>query len=200
MYSKGTLLVWLLSFQRLEPGNPKEGTMLVKIPIRTADQGVGILSEDITGTPAEREEHVHLLSRQVGNPVAQAVLQEAAAQAGHPTCCGRSLENRGRARSTIQGLDGPVCLSRTRFRCARCGHEQYAADGLLLCGRHRITRPLAKRASQLATIEHFPPLPRLLFDQHGVRLSQEELLALVHDGGGEADQSRRAEGGMPCTD
>jgi hypothetical protein len=167
--------------------------MLVEITIRTAEQEVCTLSEDIIGTPAEREERVHLLSRQVGNQVAQAVLQEAAAQAPHPACCGRSMQNRGRPRITIQGLDGPVRISRIRYRCAHCGHEQYAADGLLLCGRHRVTRPLAKRACQLATIEHFTQLPQLLFDQHGVRLSHDELLALVHDVGGEADRLRRAE-------
>lgn len=65
--------------------------MLVEITIRAAEQEFCILSADITGTPAECEECVHLLSRQVGIHVAQAVLQEAAAQAGHPACCGRSL-------------------------------------------------------------------------------------------------------------
>lgn len=166
---------------------------MVEMTIRTAEQEVCTFSEDMTGTPADREERVRLLCRRVGNQVTQAVLQEAAAQAPHPVCCGRSMQNWGRARIAIQGLYGPVRIARTRYRCVHCGHEQDAADGRLLCGRHRVTRPLAKRACQLATSEHFTQLPQLLFDQHGVRLSHDELLALVHDVGSEADRLRRAE-------
>ena len=45
----------------------------------------------------------------------------------------------------------------------------------------------------MATVEHLPELPQLLFDQHGVRLCHEELIELVHDVGGEADRLRRAD-------
>jgi hypothetical protein len=138
--------------------------MLVEITIRIAGGKEESIQREVTGTSAEREELTHALGRQVGRCVAQAALEESAAQARCPACCGRAMHNRGRARITIQGLDGPVRVARTRYRCARCGREQYAADGLLLCGRHRVTRPLAKRVCQLAAIEHFTQLPQLLFD------------------------------------
>ena len=51
-----------------------------------------------------------------------------------------------------------------------------AADGLLLCGRQRITRPLAQRACQLAALEPFTHVPQLVFDQHGVPWSHAGLL------------------------
>jgi hypothetical protein len=167
--------------------------MLVEITIRIDGREVETVVGEVTGTPAEREERTHALGRQVGHRVAQAALEQAAAQARHPACCGHPMQNKGRVRITVRGLDGDLRIARTRYRCGRCGREQYAADGLLLCGRHRVTRPLAKRVCQLAAIEHFTQLPQLVFDQHGVRLSHEELLALAHDVGGEADRLRRAE-------
>jgi hypothetical protein len=103
------------------------------------------------------------------------------------------MQNRGKARLTIHGLDGDLRIPRTRYRCLQCGRELYAADGLLLCGRHRVTRPLAKRVCQLAAIEHFTQLPQLVFDQHGVRLSHEEILDVAHDVGSQIDRLRRAE-------
>lgn len=172
---------------------PKEGTMLVEVTIRVAGREVETLQQDIHGTPAEREEQTHALGRQVGNRLAQPALEEAAAQTAHSVCCGHPMQNRGKVRLTVQGLDGHLRIPRTRYRCSTCGRELYAADGLLLCGRHRVTRPLAKRVCQLAAIEHFTQLPQLVFDQHGVRLSHEEILELAHDVGGQIDRLRRAE-------
>ena len=103
------------------------------------------------------------------------------------------MENRGRSAITVQGLDGPQRIVRRRYRCRTCERELYPADGLLEMGRHRITRPLAKRVCQLAAIEHFTRLPQLVFDQHGVRLSHNEIVPLVHDCGGAFESQRRAE-------
>jgi hypothetical protein len=52
---------------------------------------------------------------------------------------------------------------------------------------------LAKRVCQLATVEHFPRLPQLVFDQHGVCMSQHEILDVVHAVGGAVESQRRAE-------
>jgi hypothetical protein len=177
-----------------EPFHPKEGTMHVQITIVVAGREVETVQREIQGTPAEREELAHAVGREVGRVVNEQALTEwAQGEAGHPHCCGRSMQSKGWLRITVQGLDGPIRIPRRRCRCRTCGRDLYAGDGLLLCGRHRVTRPLAQRACQLAAIEHFTHLPQLLFDQHGVRLAHEELIELVHDVGGQADRLRRAE-------
>lgn len=61
------------------------------------------------------------------------------------------------------GLDGGVRIPRRRFRCRTCGRDLYAGDGLLLCGRHRVTRPLAQRVCQLATVDGWHSTPLTLF-------------------------------------
>ena len=166
--------------------------MVIQVTVQIDGREVECIEQEIVGTPAEREEQTHRLGKQVGRTAAEHAL-EAAIQTRHPCCCGRSMQSKGRRRITIRGLDGEVRVPRTRYRCQCCGRDLYAADGLLMCGTHRVTRPLAKRACQLATVEHFTELPQLLFDQHGVRLSHEELIELVHDVGGEADRLRQAE-------
>lgn len=166
--------------------------MLVQITVQIDDREVR-LSRSLQGTPAEREEAGHALARDVGRVVSEAALNEAAQGVQHPCCCGRPMQNRGRRSITLRGLDGPVQIKRTRYRCRTCARESAPADGLLECGRHRLTRPLAKRVCQLATVEHFTRLPQLLFDQHGVTLSHNEIVALVHDVGGAIDAQRRAE-------
>lgn len=166
--------------------------MLVQITVRFDDREVQ-LNKSLQGTPAEREEAAHALARDVGRVVGEAALQEAAHGVQHPCCCGRPMQNRGRRALTLRSLDGLVQIKRTRYRCRTCQRESAPADGLLECGRHRLTRPLAKRVCQLATVEHFTRLPQLLFDQHGVTLSHNEIVALVHDVGGAIDAQRRAE-------
>jgi hypothetical protein len=52
---------------------------------------------------------------------------------------------------------------------------------------------LAQRACQLALNEHFPRLPGLLLDQHGVTLGHDTLMELVHDVGGHLERLRLAE-------
>ena len=166
--------------------------MVVQITVQIEGREVQ-WRKTLEGTPAEREEAGHALAREVACVINEAALTEAAREARHPCCCGRPMENRGRRPLTVWGLDGRMRIVRTRYRCRACGYESTPADGLLMCGRHRITRPLAKRVCQLAAREHFTRLPQLVFDQHGVRLSHHEILDVVHDVGGAVDAQRRAE-------
>jgi len=166
--------------------------MVVQITVQIEGREVQ-WEKTLAGTPAEREEAGHAVGREVARVINEAALTEAAKDVRHPCCCRRPMENRGRRPLTIWGMDGPMRITRTRYRCKTCGQECTPADGLLVCGRHRITRPLAKRVCQLATVEHFTRLPQLIFDQHGVRLSHHEILDLVHEVGGAVDAQRRAE-------
>ena len=166
--------------------------MEIKVTVQIGDREVE-LRKTLGGAPAEREEGAHALGREVGRVASEAALNESADQVRHPCCCGRSMQNRGRSAITLQGLDGPQRIVRRRYRCQSCGRETYPADGLLETGRHRITGPLAKRVCQLATVEHFTRLPQLVFDQHGVRLSHNEIVPVVHDVGGAIESQRLAE-------
>ncbi len=69
--------------------------------------------------------------------------------------------------------DAPVSR---RYCCTHRGHEQSPADAAWCGGRHRFTRPLAQRICQLATVEHFPPLPQLLANEHGVTVSADTVM------------------------
>ena len=141
--------------------------MVFKMTIEIDGREVEILERQVGGSPSEREEQVHQLAQQAEQVMA---LTEAAEQVRRPCSCGRPMENRGRAAVRLRCLSGEIRVRRRRYRCRTCGRELYPADALLKCGRHRLTQPLAKRACQLATVEHFTRLPQLLWDQHGVRL------------------------------
>ncbi|MCA9077873.1 MAG: hypothetical protein KDA93_22790 [Planctomycetaceae bacterium] len=104
--------------------------------------------KSLEGTPAEREEAGHAIGKEVGRVISEAALNEAATEVRHPSCCGRRMEIRGRRAIMVQGVDGPLRIRRTRYRCRTCGHESTPADGLQTCGRHRLTRQLAKRVWQ----------------------------------------------------
>lgn len=166
--------------------------MVVQITVQMAGREVQ-WQKTLEGTPAEREEAGHAVGQEVARVINEAALTEAAREVRRPSCCGRSMENRGRRPITLWGLDGLLRIGRTRYRCRSCGQECTPADGLLACGHRRITRPLGKRVCQLATVEHFTRLPQLIFDQHGVRLSHHEIVDLVHEVGGAVDAQRRAE-------
>ena len=137
--------------------------MLIHITVKTGDRE-DVLSQEVVGTASQREELAHQLGRRVGCVAAQAALQEQAEQLSRPHCCGHPMENRGWRTKTLQGLDGPLLIRRRRYRCRRCGREHLPADAHQQCGSHRLTRPLAKRICQLATIEHVTHLPQLVFD------------------------------------
>ena len=90
---------------------------------------------------------------------------------------------------------GEVIVHRRRYRCRcrGCQHEVHPADARLCCGRHRVSRPLAKRVCPLAAVEHFTRLPKLVMAQHGVTLCHETILEPAHDVGGAAERRRLAE-------
>ncbi|MCB0115155.1 MAG: ISKra4 family transposase [Caldilineaceae bacterium] len=168
--------------------------MNVQMTIRIAGREVETVERTISGDAFEREEEAHRLGKEVGRVVAEQALGELAEQHQRtPHCCGRPMNSRGLVPITVQGLDGPLTIRRRRYRCVQCQRNFYPVDGSLLCGCHRVTRPLAKKACQLATMEHFTELPQLLFDQHGVRLCHAELIELAHDVGGAADRLRQAD-------
>lgn len=170
-----------------------EGVMHVEVIVRIDGQQVECLEQEITGRAPEIEETSHRLGKRMACTITGAGLNQLAEQAHRPSCCGRPMRHKGWKKRTFTGLDGEFIVRRTRYRCRECGCEQYAADAEIACGRHSVTRPLAKRVCQLATVEHYTQLDELLFDQHGVRLSRDEMMRIVHDVGTAADRWRRAE-------
>ena len=100
-------------------------------------------------------------------------------------CCGRSMKNCGVRTIGVMTTCGEVIVHRRRYRCRcqDCQHEVHPADARLCCGRHRVSRPLAKPVCQLA----------LVATQHGVTLCHETILELAPDVGGAAERRRLAE-------
>ncbi|HEX8990881.1 MAG TPA: ISKra4 family transposase [Anaerolineales bacterium] len=167
--------------------------MYVQLTIRIDGREVGNVEEQLSGTAAEVEEQTLQFQRRAGRIILEHGFDEITRHVGRPVCCGRSMENRGRRCRTIQTQDGEVVVERTRYRCRVCRHESIPADEQLCFGRHYISKPLAQRICQLATVEHWTRLERLVADQHGVHVGHEEMLELVHDAGGEAERQRRSE-------
>jgi hypothetical protein len=168
--------------------------MNVEVIVRIDGQEMAAIEQRIeTAEAAELEEQVGRLKDRLGRVVLEVGLSGLARALRRPCCCGRSMENRGRRTVTITSLSGPVVLERTRYRCRVCGASQTPADRVICCGRHRMTRPLAKRVCQLATLDHFSHLERLMADQHGVCLGHDPMMKLVHDVGGRAESERLAE-------
>jgi hypothetical protein len=167
--------------------------MLVQITIRIDGREEGIVEQQLQGTAAELEEQTQKCQQRVGRIVLEHGFNNIAGEVGHPVCCGRSMENRGRRCVTVQTLDGEVLVERTWYRCRVCGRQSTPADAHLCFGCHRISKPLAQRVCQLATVEHWTRLEQLVADQHGVHVGHEEMLELVHDAGDEAERQRRAE-------
>jgi len=166
--------------------------MLIQITVQCGDVKAEF-REEVSGSAEQREEAAHRMGQQVGRRIAEQALNEQAADVQSPCCCGRRMEYRDRRSVTVHGLDGSLRIERKRYRCCVCQRTLYPTDALQQCGSHRVTRPLAKRVCQLATIEHFTQMPQLLFDQQGVRLSHEEIVELVHDVGTQANRLRLAE-------
>lgn len=180
--------------RRMEkPLKPKEGVMHVKVTVEIDGRKAGEIERDVSGKAAEIEESSLELGRRTGRIILENGLAEVAKTCRVPVCCQRKMGNRGRRTITVATMTGPVVYERRRYRCGQCGHAVYAGDAEILCGSHRVTMPLAKRLCQLATTEHFTRLPCLMADQHGVKLGHEEIAEIVHDVGGHADRTRRAE-------
>ena len=163
-----------------------------QITVRSGDREVGSLMVTVTGTGAEREEQVLEVGRRLGRVLLEPALAEAVQSSRRPCCCGRAMDYRDQQTITVQTMLGPLPLVRKRFRCERCRHTIYRGDEVL-CGRHRVTMPLAKRVCQLVETEHYPHVPQVLADQHGIALGHEEINELVRAVGGHADRVRRAE-------
>ena len=167
--------------------------MFAKVTVEIEGREVGSIRQEFVGTASEIEEQVRVVLQRTGRVLLESAFQEVADQTAAPSCCGHRMKNQGLRPVWVMTTCGSVLVSRRRYRCERCDRELYPADTNLCCGCHRLTQPLAKRVCQLATIEHFPRLPSLLADQHGITLSHETILKLVHDVGTVADQRRRAE-------
>lgn len=168
--------------------------MMVEVTVRIDEQKVATVRGEIReGSSLEVEEEIRNLVQRVGGTILEVGLERVARNIRTPICCGRPMENRGYQGLTIQTTFGGVFERRRRCRCRVCGQTSYPADVELCCGTHRVSRALAKRVCQLATIEHFTRLEQLVADQHGVHLSREELVELVHDVGEVAERSRRQE-------
>lgn len=167
--------------------------MLVQITVLIDGREAGSATEEITGTAAEIEEQTRSLEQRTGRVILESGFQKIAHDVPGPCCCGQRMKNRGFRTIGILTTCGEVPVSRRRYRCTECGRELYPADAQICCGRHRITRPLAMRVCQLATLEHFPHLPQLLADQHGVSLANETIIEVVHDVGSHLDRIRQAE-------
>jgi hypothetical protein len=169
----------------------KEGVMNVKIIVEIDGREGGVVEKTVNCSGLDFEEHVQELKQRVGRIVLEYGFQEASQSVERPSCCGRKMNNRGRRTIKVNSLSGEVIVSRTRYRCHTCGRESSPGDEVICCGSHRITKALAKRVCQLATVEHFTRLEQLLADQHGVHLGHEEMAQVVHEVGGAADRARR---------
>jgi hypothetical protein len=170
--------------------------MLVQFTVTVEGREVGVESRQVSGTAAEIEEQIREMQQRTGRMALEPVLLGVAEQAPAPCCCGRGMQSRGRRGLTVRTTFGEIPVSRRVYQCQRCGRRLSPADAQFCCGRHRITKPLAQRICQLATLAHFPQLPDLLMNQHGVALSHDTLVQLVHDVGGWADRLRRADAGV----
>jgi DNA-directed RNA polymerase subunit RPC12/RpoP len=167
--------------------------MLVKFTVEVDGRVVGTAERDVSGTAAEIEEGVRELQQRTGRIVLESAFQRIADQTPAPCCCGHKMKNCGRRVIGVQAMFGEIPVERRRYRCPRCGHEAYPADARYCCGQHRLTRPLAQRICQLATVEHFTRLPELVAAQHGVNLCHETMWDLVHEVGTAVDKRRQAE-------
>jgi hypothetical protein len=170
--------------------------MLIQFTVTVDGREVGIESREVSGSAAEIEEQVREMQHRTGRMALEPALMQIADQTPAPRCCGCAMANRGQRVITVRTTFGPIPVWRRCYRCDHCGHRCAPADAQLCCGRHRITRPLAQRVCQLATLAHFPQLPELLANQHGVTLGHDTLVELVHDVGGCADRLRQAEAAL----
>ncbi len=167
--------------------------MLIQFTVAVDGREVGSESREVSGSAAEVEEQIRQMQQRTGRMALEPALLRIADQIPAPRCCGRAMASRGQRVITVRTTFGEVSVSRRVSCCERCGWRCAPADAQFCCGRHRITRPLAQRVCQLATLAHFPQMPELLANQLGVTLGHDTLLELVHDIGGGADRLRRAE-------
>lgn len=167
--------------------------MLFQFTVRVDGREVGEVSREVSGTEAEIEEELRKLEQRAGRMALEPALRQMADQTPVPWCCGCAMQNRGLRPLTVRTTFGEIPVLRRVYQCSECGRRLSPADAQFCCGRHRITKPLAQRICQLATLSHFPQLPDLLANQHGLTLGHDTLIQLVHDVGGGADRLRQAD-------
>ena len=167
--------------------------MLVQLTVKIDGGEVGTVERELSGSAADMEEALRETQQRTGRMVMERVLLQAARQARPPRCCRRAMKNCGSRIINVFTTFGQVPVARTRYRCKTCGNECYPADAGMCCGRHRVTKPLAKRACQLATQEHFPQLAQLIQDQHGLVLGHDRLWEIAQDVGTHAERLKQAE-------
>lgn len=165
--------------------------MNVEVIVRIEGREVADFQADIeTREALPLEEQTERLKNRLGQVVLEVGFQTLALSLRRPCCCGQPMENKGRRDITVASQSGDVTVGRTRYRCRSCGAWQTPADGVVCCGRHRITRLLGRNVCQLATLEHFTRMEQLLCDQHGVHLGHDPMMQLVHDVGGVLEERR----------
>lgn len=167
--------------------------MQVKVIIQVDGRTVATVKQELEGCAYEREHQAELLKQRVGCVVMEQGLQQIADSITQPACCGRAMKNCGPEAIHVQTMSGIVYLTRRRYRCRVCGRSEHPGDTAMCFGGHRLTKLLAQRICQLATVEHFTRLEQLLADQHGVAVGHEEIMELVHQAGGAAEAARRAD-------
>jgi hypothetical protein len=168
--------------------------MDVEITVEVDGRKVATVKQDLaTDAALSLEEQVERVKDRVGGVVLEAGFEEFAAGLRRPCCCGRPMENRGREPVTLMSQSGEVVLSRRRYRCRECRVWRRPADESICCGRHRVTRLLARQICQLATLEHFPHLEQTVADQHGVHVGHDLMQQLALEVGTAADEKRRAD-------
>lgn len=110
-----------------------------------------------------------------------------------PTCaqCAATMLRHDRVRRPVLGLHGELRGTFQRFRCRRCGRG--ACPGLAgLELRHGCERRLAALALRLCAHDAFE-LAEGVLAEFGVCLSDNTLMRLVHEVGGERVSARRAQ-------
>ena len=167
--------------------------MYAEVIIQIDGRTVATLNQEIQGTAFEREQQIECVQQRVGCVIAEKELQQIADSVAPPKCCGRPMKNCGPEEIYVQTMFGKVYLTRRRYRCRVCERSMFAADEAICFAGHRMTKLLAQRICQLATVEHFTRLEQLLADQHGIAVGHEEMLELVHQAGGAAETARRAD-------
>lgn len=168
--------------------------MDVQVIVKVDGQEVATVQNEFsTQNALEFEQHTEQLKDRVGQVVLEVGFQKSADQLRHPCCCGRPMRSHGKRPVTVTTQSGPVTYKRTRYFCPTCRAWQTPIDPLICCGKHRISRLLARNICQLATLEHFTRLEQLVADQHGVNIGHDPMLNLVHDVGQAADAKRLAD-------
>lgn len=174
--------------------DPRRVPMNVQVIVKVDGREVADFQDEVSTREAfEFEQSTEQLKDRMGQVILEVGFQACDQQVRRPCCCGKPMRSHGKRIVSIMSQSGLVTYERTRYRCGTCGAWQTPVDALICCGKHRITRLLARNICQLATLEHFTRLEQLLQDQHNIQLGHDPMLNLVHDVGEAAEQKRLAD-------